>query len=247
MLGKVFYRRIVAIGGVITLSVLTMLASLRFDWTSTAQTLRGDRTVAEVLATIGADAEGRLRPAFDAAGVSYPPQRLTLLGLKEERMLELWADAGSGWRFIKPYPVLAASGGPGPKLREGDRQVPEGLYRIDGLNPNSRFHLSMKLNYPNAFDLERAEAEGRTRPGSDIFVHGRDRSVGCLAMGDPAIEELFVAVARTGRERVDVVLAPYDPRQRPLEPPPGAPAWTPELYAQILQAFAPFRHTGGSR
>jgi len=71
---------------------------------------------------------------------------------------------------VADYRITAASGTAGPKLREGDRQVPEGIYRIVGLNPNSRYHLSMKLDYPNAFDRHQAARDGRARPGSDIFI-----------------------------------------------------------------------------
>ena len=72
--------------------------------------------------------------------------------------------------------------------------MPEGVYRIVALNPNSSYHLSMKLDYPTEFDLSKARAEGRTRPGSDIFIHGKAVSIGCVAVGDDAIEEIFVLV-----------------------------------------------------
>jgi murein L,D-transpeptidase YafK len=102
-----------------------------------------------------------LCPPFAQAGVVYPPDELTLLGLKAERSLEVWALSGDSWSFIKSYPIKGASGNAGPKLREGDRQVPEGIYRIIGLNPNSSYHLSMKLNYPNEFDLQKAKGRGQ--------------------------------------------------------------------------------------
>src|SRR5262245_34094900 len=82
-------------------------------------------------------------PFFRAAGVPYPPTRFVLLGLKQERELQLFA-AGPGQQlaFIRIYPIWGASGGLGPKLREGDRQVPEGIYTIAYMNPNSISHLS---------------------------------------------------------------------------------------------------------
>ena len=109
-------------------------------------------------------------------------------------MLELWASQNGNWRFIKQYSINGASGAPGPKLREGDRQVPEGLYRLIGRNPNSNYHLSMKLDYPNSYDLRHAKREGRSNPGSNIFIHGKSLSVGCLAMSGEAIEAFFVLV-----------------------------------------------------
>jgi hypothetical protein len=200
------------------------------------------RTVEDVLNDFGPQAESQLKPYFQEAGVAYPPRAITLVGLKAERRLELWARDEGAYRMIRWYPVMAASGGSGPKLRQGDRQVPEGVYRVVGLNPNSRFHLSMKLDYPNEFDLYHSALEGRDDPGSDIFIHGSDVSAGCLAMGDEAIEELFVVAAQTGPENVKVVIAPRDPRNRPLQANSrGLPSWTPELYDAIageIQALA---------
>jgi hypothetical protein len=200
------------------------------------------RSVAEVMSAIGPPTRPRLVPFFRAAGVPYPPTRLALLALKEERRLEVWAETESRPVFIRFYPVLAASGGPGPKLAEGDGQVPEGTYRVLWLNPNSRFHLSMKLDYPNAFDRAKARSDGRTRLGGDIFIHGNAVSIGCLALGDEAIEELFVLVADTGLERVRVLIAPRDPRKGPLDGKELAPRvpWASDLYRRLAADLAGF-------
>lgn len=179
------------------------------------------RTVQSVLDTIGPAVAARLHPHFRKAGVGFPPQTLTLLVLKEEAVVEVFAgDAPGPLRFIRSYPVLAASGTRGPKLREGDLQVPEGFYRIESLNPNSRFHLSLRVNYPNDEDRERARAEGRAPGGlgSDIMIHGGAASIGCVAVGDPAAEELFVLAARTGPERISLLMAPKDFRVAPVAP-----------------------------
>src|SRR5436190_607476 len=85
-------------------------------------------------------------------------------------------ERAGAWRFVREYPVMAASGGRGPKLREGDGQVPEGMYTIDWLNPNSSYHLSMHVDYPNAFDRAHAADDGRTALGGAIMIHGRDVS-----------------------------------------------------------------------
>ncbi len=202
----------------------------------------GQRTVDEVIDSIGESSEGRLKPWFDEAGVSYPPEAITLLALKDELRMELWADEPEGAVFIRDYRIHRSSGKSGPKLREGDFQVPEGLYRVSWLNPNSAYHLSMKLNYPNAFDLEHARAEGRDQPGSDIFIHGKAVSIGCLAMGDETIEELFSLVARIGANNVSVVIAPSDPRLKSLDADqPGYADWVSELYADITAAFDGYR------
>lgn len=195
----------------------------------------GSRTVEDVLKTYGPEAVERLAPHFKRAGVDSPPKELTLLGLKAERRLEVWAPDRRGTnKLIRTYDIQAASGMRGPKLREGDRQVPEGVYKLVMLNPNSDYHLSMKINYPNTFDRFQASMEGRSRLGGDIFIHGKAVSAGCLAMGDLPIEDLFVLVSHVGKENVKVVIAPYDPRERPLGPAAeGMPDWVPELYQTI--------------
>ncbi len=199
-------------------------------------------TSSQRVETYGTPVRQRLEPAFVAAQVSYPPPELTLIGLKDEKRLELWAPDKQGrQRLIKTYPILAASGRPGPKLREGDLQVPEGIYAIESLNPNSRFHLSLRINYPNAEDRRRAREDGRTQLGGDIMIHGSDASIGCLAMGDPASEELFVLAALTGLSKIHVILCPVDFREKAdVNLSPGQPKWVPELHAKIRTELAKY-------
>lgn len=196
---------------------------------------KGTKTVEDRLSEHGDAARGRLRDAFRRSGVSYPPKRLCLVGLKHERVLEIWvAGAEDEFKHLVSYPIQAASGTLGPKLAEGDLQVPEGLYRIESLNPNSSYHLSLRINYPNAFDRQKGKLDGRTQLGSDIMIHGKAVSVGCLAIGDRAIEELFVLAADVGTEAITVILSPIDFRKRQLPTDMIAePSWTPELYEQI--------------
>ena len=195
-------------------------------------------TVAERVGQCGKAARERLAPAFRAAGVSYPPERFLLAGFKAEKELHLFAS-GSGRApiFVKAWPILAASGRLGPKLREGDGQVPEGLYRIESLNPNSLFHLSLRLDYPNASDRARGREDGRSRLGGDIMIHGGAASIGCIAVGDVAIEELFVLAADAGWEKARVVLSPVDFRRRALPADFRSPApWTSALHAELRAA-----------
>ena len=198
-------------------------------------------TIENVVASYGYLAEIRMKPYFMRAEVSYPPKEIVLLATKEEKALELWARNDGDFTFIRSYPISKASGGPGPKLREGDKQVPEGIYRITHLNPNSQFHLSMRLDYPNSYDLMRAAKEGRTNPGGDIYIHGKAQSTGCLAIGDIAVEELFVLVNTVGTEQASVVIAPHDPRRQPLNGfASNLPLWAVELYANISREFAKY-------
>lgn len=109
--------------------------------------------------------------------------------IKDERTLELWIRHRSEGRFrlFKSYPIAAQSGHPGPKLAEGDNQVPEGFYAVSrkDLNPQSNFHLSFNIGYPNEYDRHHG------RDGTFIMVHGGRVSIGCLAMTDPGIEEIY--------------------------------------------------------
>ncbi len=227
--------------------VLVAIASLvllynygRGFWVPVMQKIVGKRTVAEVMADVGPEARERLKPFFDRAGVQYPPQHVYLLAVKDKSILELWTGTKNNPVFVKEYLVKAASGVAGPKLREGDKQVPEGIYNVVGLNPNSSFHLSMKLDYPNAFDSQHAAAEGRSAPGSDIFIHGKSVSVGCLAMGDSGIEELFVLAADTGIKQISVIISPTDPRDGELKA-AGDKVWVKKLYDQITHEFEFYR------
>lgn len=195
------------------------------------------KSIDERVAEFGEIVHRRLAPRFHEIGVPYPPKNMVLVGLKKERTLEIWvADQGKNYRLLKTYPILGASGTLGPKLAEGDLQVPEGLYRIESLNPNSLYHLSLRVNYPNEFDQKKGAADGRTDLGSDIMIHGRTASIGCLAMGDEAAEDLFILAAKTGVENIEVVLSPVDFRVCSLPADlPKLPTWAPELHSMIRE------------
>lgn len=197
------------------------------------------RTVHGRLVQYGIVARHRLRPAFARRQVPYPPSSLVMVGVKDRRQLQLYApDAGGTMRFIRAYPILGMSGQQGPKLREGDMQVPEGVYGIESLNPKSAFHLALRVSYPNAFDRAMARRDRRTALGGDIMIHGGNASTGCLAMGNPAAEDLFVLTADTGPRQITVIISPVDFRTTPFATP--TPTWTRDLYADLkgrLQAL----------
>jgi murein L,D-transpeptidase YafK len=191
-------------------------------------------TVSDRLLEFGSAARARMRTQFENAGIAYPPAQVKLVGLKREARMDVYAANAHGeWRLVSTYPVLAASGAEGPKLHEGDRQVPEGLYRIEVLNPNSRFHVSLRIDFPNAFDRRMAVADRRSHLGGDIMIHGSNVSVGCLAMGDRVAEELFTLVADSGLGHVDVVLAPADLRETTQIVSGKNPPWVAALYREI--------------
>jgi hypothetical protein len=196
----------------------------------------GPRTVGDVIASLAPRLRPDLHETFRARGAAYPPAQLTLVAYKQERLLEVWVPGGDRQVRVREYPILAASGGGGPKLREGDFQVPEGVYRLSGLNPNSRYHLSIRVDYPNARDRQWAARDGRTRLGGDIFIHGKDRSRGCLAIGDEGIEELFTLLAETGLQAGRIIIAP----NRGLRDLPAEPGWVSELYDELRHALEVF-------
>ena len=200
-------------------------------------------TVEDRVAQYGTRADARLRPAFERAGLAYPPAEVALLMFKDTRALEVYARASASdeWRHLTSYAVCGASGKPGPKLMEGDRQVPEGVYGIELLNPASRFHLSLRLNYPNAFDRRMGAVDGRVHLGSDIVIHGGSFSVGCLAMGDDVAEDLFVLAARTGKENLRVAIAPTDFRIERPRLIMYEPRWVAALYASLHEELQQFR------
>lgn len=106
---------------------------------------------------------------------------------KEESELELWTKNDDKFELYKTFPICNWSGTLGPKLKEGDGQSPEGFYFVNTsqLNPNSRYHLAFNIGYPNAYD------RSHDRTGSYIMVHGDCVSIGCYAMNDVQIEEIY--------------------------------------------------------
>lgn len=195
----------------------------------------GEHTVATRLRQFGREARSRWRPWFERADVTYPPQAVVLVGLKREQRMQVYA--GPSWNdlaFVRSIPWTATSGRLGPKRREGDKQIPEGIYELTAFNPNSSFHVSLRVGYPNEFDRRMAALEGRSRLGGDIMIHGGDRSIGCIAVGDEAAEDLFVLAADVGLEEVSLVLAPHDFRSGGLvAASQRQPEWVRRLYGRL--------------
>ncbi|TCD13751.1 L,D-transpeptidase family protein [Oricola cellulosilytica] len=107
---------------------------------------------------------------------------------KNEGVLEMWKQKDTGrYDLVKSYEICKYSGVPGPKFKEGDRQAPEGFYFVSRslLNPNSSYHLSFNMGFPNAYD----RSLGRT--GTNLMVHGACSSAGCYSMTDEYIAEIY--------------------------------------------------------
>ncbi|WP_131783002.1 L,D-transpeptidase family protein [Legionella gresilensis] len=201
-----------------------------------------DKAIDNAIIRYGLRTEPEMIRFFDKAQVSYPPKEIALLAFKKERKIELWAkNDNQAWHFIHQYPLTAFSGRLGPKLKERDGQIPEGMYRLVTFNPFSNMHLSMMIDYPNHFDRLQASKDGRYNLGNNIFLHGKSFSVGCLAVGDWAIDQLFLLTRRVGLNHVKLIIAPNDLRiGKPATENFAQPRWLPELYKQINTALNEF-------
>ncbi|WP_267926121.1 L,D-transpeptidase family protein [Desulfolithobacter dissulfuricans] len=122
--------------------------------------------------------------------------------------LEVWLQQDGTFQLFKTYPICSYSGFPGPKLHEGDWQSPEGFYTVtpEQMNPNSQYHLSFNIGYPNSYD------SSLDRTGSNIMVHGGCSSRGCFAMTNYWMEEIYL-LAHTalagGQESFSVHVFPF--------------------------------------
>ncbi|PJJ47880.1 L,D-transpeptidase family protein [Hymenobacter chitinivorans] len=130
---------------------------------------------------------------------------------KVGRRLEVWArnQGDATFQLLRTYPLAATSGTLGPKRNEGDNQVPEGFYHIDRFNPISTYYMSLGLDYPNASD----RALGGPNPGTHIFVHGSNVTVGCLPITDDCIQEVYLLAleARSaGQQELSIHVFPFE-------------------------------------
>lgn len=158
-------------------------------------------------------AEQRVRPSLESALAAknlHFGDPVFLRAFKEEKQLELWVRqrASGKYELFRTWDIAATSGDLGPKLAEGDGQVPEGFYSVVPalMKPDSAFHLAFNIGYPNAYD----RAHGRS--GSFIMIHGNVVSIGCLAMTDEKIEEIYTlcdAAFKKGQQRIRVHLFPF--------------------------------------
>lgn len=159
---------------------------------------------------------------------------IALLAFKDTQKLQLYIKSPkTDYHLLKTYDFTAFSGKIGPKLKNGDKQIPEGIYQMEYLNPNSRYHLSLKVNYPNAFDLQKAKSDNRTDLGGDIMVHGKSVTIGCITIGDKNIEEVFTLAAKSFNQSFPIIISPSDFRKNSNFPDIEEIAWEKELYSEI--------------
>ncbi len=196
--------------------------------------MKGTKTVESRISDIQREVRNRLENNLILAGykIGYPKE-IVLVAFKEERVLHVYSKDNSGIKLIKEYPFTAYSGDLGPKLKEGDKQIPEGIYEVEYLNPNSSFYLSIKVSYPNEFDKSKTQLSNISDMGGDIFIHGKSATIGCIPIGDKAIEEVFVLTQKAINKKVKVIISPRDFRTNPEYPNIKDIEWEKELYGLI--------------
>lgn len=143
-----------------------------------------------------ANQEDSLKSQFEAKGLVWPAKYLYIRSFKYDSQLEVWVKNAKAekYKLFKTYKICALAGNLGPKRFEGDFQVPEGFYHINEFRPNSKFHMALGVNYPNASDRILSDS---VRPGGDIYIHGSCMTVGCIPITDEPVEELYVLAALT--------------------------------------------------
>lgn len=149
-----------------------------------------------------------LTEALAAKGLKYGAP-IYIRIFKTSAKLEVWVQNQSSFQLFKTYDICAFSGDLGPKTKTGDGQAPEGFYFVGpgNLNPWSSYHLSFNIGYPNAYD----RAQGYT--GSALMVHGRCVSIGCYAMTDKYINEIYAlahAAFKGGQPFFRVHIFPFE-------------------------------------
>lgn len=159
---------------------------------------------------------------------------------KTESEMEIWKEKDGAFVLFASYPICHWSGSLGPKLRQGDKQAPEGFYTVGKkqLRHVGRWPRSLHLNFPNVYD----QAEART--GSDILIHGGCTSVGCFAMTNPVSDEihrLTTAAIDAGQEHVPIHVFPFRMTDENMTAHPS-PAWG-QFWSNLKQGYDIFEKT----
>src|SRR6476469_73320 len=154
--------------------------------------------------------EDTLRKQFAVKKLVWPAKYIYIRSFKYDSQMEFWVknDIKDPFQLFKTYKICALAGTLGPKRMAGDYQVPEGFYYINEFNPNSLYHLSLGLNYPNQSDKLLSDS---LRPGGDIYIHGSCVTVGCIPLTDEFIDEVYILAAyakNAGEDYIPVHIYP---------------------------------------
>lgn len=197
--------------------------------------------------------EAALQERAAALGIAWPPRELYLRAFKRERTLEVWVGNGRDpLALLEEHTICGESGTLGPKVERGDLQIPEGLYVVTRLHPDSLGWLSLRMSYPNRADRARAAARGRQEsrrvsPGGDILVHGTCISIGCLAIDNEPIERVYLLAlapfARGRPIRVDVFPGRFDVDRVDGLLEQASDGVTVALWSSLMPAYFGFERT----
>ena len=149
-----------------------------------------------------------VKDLFESKGFKFAAPKLFIRAFKTEQEVEIWIKGPDEYKLLVTYPFCTTSGNIGPKRKEGDLQIPEGIYHINHFNPYSTFHLSLGINYPNASDRILSDKQ---HPGGAIYIHGNCVSIGCIPITDDKIKELYVMAVEAkngGQEKIPVHIFP---------------------------------------
>lgn len=163
--------------------------------------------------------EDTLMKQFQSKGLKWPAKYVYIRSFKYDSQLEVWVKSEKKqlYKLFKTYKVCALAGTLGPKRMQGDYQVPEGFYHINEFNPNSSYHLSLGLNYPNMSDRMLSDS---LQPGGDIYIHGSCVTTGCIPITNQQVEELYILAAHAknqGQDFIPVHIFPIDFRNSKSE------------------------------
>lgn len=203
-----FVKYLIAISMVATVTLPSIIIATRYDssqpyFSSESYWFAKSANIKDVRKTLTPYLAAELREKNMSL-----TQPVFLRIFKEEAQLEVWKQQNGVYELFKTYDICSFSGGLGPKLKEGDRQAPEGFYQVTThqLNPKSVNHLAFNLGFPNAFD------KSNKRTGSFLMVHGNCLSAGCYAMTDKGMEEIYLLVEHallSGQTSVAVHIFPF--------------------------------------
>lgn len=184
----------------------TILMLLFFQQSSFKQ----DQQKFERVKTAYREKESVVKTLFQNRGLTFEGYNLFLRAFKKEMKLEVWVKEKNktAWSLLTVYPFCSTSGILGPKRKEGDLQIPEGVYHINHFNPLSNFYLSLGVNYPNASDKI---LSNKQHPGGNIYIHGNCVTIGCIPITDEKIKELYllaVEAKNNGQTQIPVHIFP---------------------------------------
>lgn len=156
---------------------------------------------------------------------------------KQQMLLEVWVWGDKNYRLFKSYPICYFSGGLGTKTTNGDCKSPEGFYTITPkqLNPVSNYHLAINVGYPNKMEM------ANHYTGNAIMIHGHCASIGCYAMTDPEIDEIYTIVYHAfagGQKAINLHILPFKMDEPHMQAADGSPYLT--FWRNLKQGYDAF-------